>query len=628
MALGFPTCPPDAADASRLYGVDANGCTVLLERIEGGAVGSRHFSTRRACYLEIGPRAREFKIPRIDDALLERIAVDARNPHYTTDGTSLLSHDGTVLVRCLGRARDYRVPEAVTRIADEAFAYNTLMRSIELPEGLLEIGQRAFVSTKLKSIVLPDSLLRVGADAFARCRDLRSVELGRGLEELGGGAFSDCDALERVRIPASLRYFGKGVFRNCNLRARSDALVIEIDPANPRYLIDAHGVLYRAGERGLTLIEALRTMPAEYAIRPGTVRIEDGAFEGSLQLERVDIPAGVVHIGDAAFCKCVNLAQADLPETLVHLGAEAFFHTALEHVRIPAGLEHLGPMALISGEHALLGTPNLGMSAFRVSLGARGGQGVRAAAAAAACLTRPRTSITVQENPRFSLESGFLCEALDGGGVRAVQYVENEPVVRVPRKADAICAYALCGTERTRELHLHDSLAEVDAHGIVMPYPLERLVVERARGNAIELFPALNSFGTYAQNQLCSGGRLDIARLADACDTSLERMQECAEKTRRMLARLANAQFLAKSSREAFRAAVAARLDDAVDRLARTADLDGLRALVELGFIDAGNIMRMLAIANAAHGTAATHFLLEAKRLHFSRAAGADDLEL
>ena len=96
-----------------------------------------------------------------------------------------------------------------------------------VPEGVVEIGHKAFCETKIKEVVLPSTLKKIGSFAFSDCRYLKQVTLPEGLEELGFYALSDT-AIEEINFPRSLRYIDDSVFRGTPFlkRIKDDRFVI------------------------------------------------------------------------------------------------------------------------------------------------------------------------------------------------------------------------------------------------------------------------------------------------------------------------------------------------------------------------------------------------------------------
>ena len=79
-----------------------------------------------------------------------------------------------------------RVHPSVTAIPERAFAGCHQLEQVELPDGLLEIGEYAFNKCiALKRIKIPSTLECIREGAFYKCYQLEEVELGEGLLEIG-----------------------------------------------------------------------------------------------------------------------------------------------------------------------------------------------------------------------------------------------------------------------------------------------------------------------------------------------------------------------------------------------------------------------------------------------------------
>jgi uncharacterized repeat protein (TIGR02543 family) len=78
----------------------------------------------------------------------------------------------------------------VTSIEASAFSNQPTLTSVTLPNGLLEIGQRAFRDSALTSVVIPDSVTTMGLWAF-ESNALTSVVIGNGLAVIPAGGFQN-----------------------------------------------------------------------------------------------------------------------------------------------------------------------------------------------------------------------------------------------------------------------------------------------------------------------------------------------------------------------------------------------------------------------------------------------------
>lgn len=73
----------------------------------------------------------------------------------------------------------------LTIICSQAFCLCGCLARVAFPEGLEEIGLRAFEDSGLEEVVLPSSVRVVHQGAFCKCKRLRHARLNEGLRALG-----------------------------------------------------------------------------------------------------------------------------------------------------------------------------------------------------------------------------------------------------------------------------------------------------------------------------------------------------------------------------------------------------------------------------------------------------------
>lgn len=92
-------------------------------------------------------------------------------------------------------------------IREYTFMDYTELRSIILPVGLTELGERAFYGCGVSQIEFPDSLKVIGPEAFARSK-LKSFIAPAGLRILAYGAFAQCFHLKYAVLNDGLEILG------------------------------------------------------------------------------------------------------------------------------------------------------------------------------------------------------------------------------------------------------------------------------------------------------------------------------------------------------------------------------------------------------------------------------------
>ena len=83
----------------------------------------------------------------------------------------------------------------------------TLVRNLEIPEGVTAIKECAFENLKtIRSVGIPNSVTSIGNYAFRGCSSLTSVTISNSVTSIGNDAFSGCSSLTSVTIPNSVTY--------------------------------------------------------------------------------------------------------------------------------------------------------------------------------------------------------------------------------------------------------------------------------------------------------------------------------------------------------------------------------------------------------------------------------------
>ncbi|VEH03836.1 Autolysin [Slackia heliotrinireducens] len=197
-----------------------------------------------------------------------------------------------------------QLPSGLVSIGDRAFEYNAL-KSVDLAAapGLTTIGNMAFHGNQLQSLVIPDSVTDLGTGAFAM-NALLSLTLSKNVTVIPAGAFSMNIWLSSVTIPDTVTEIGQTAFAGARLTS------LEI-PASVTKIGRKAFHLHRI--TSLTI--------------PGTVKeLGESAFEGTykgLALKSLTLEEGIESIGDRAFKEGL-LETVALPSSLKTLEGEPF----------------------------------------------------------------------------------------------------------------------------------------------------------------------------------------------------------------------------------------------------------------------------------------------------------------
>jgi hypothetical protein len=103
----------------------------------------------------------------------------------------------------------------VTVIFPGAFKGRRDLLTVEIPEGVEEIGDEAFLGCSgLDTVYLPDSITKIGPRAFKECSFLTAVRLPEHVEALHYSVFDACRSLAAIDVPVEITAGSRDLIRH------------------------------------------------------------------------------------------------------------------------------------------------------------------------------------------------------------------------------------------------------------------------------------------------------------------------------------------------------------------------------------------------------------------------------
>merc|ERR1711966_337568 len=186
------------------------------------------------------------------------------------------------------------VPGSVRVLLQDGFKGNRSLEEVVLEEGVVEVGQLAFIGcSSLRHLDFPSTLLKINWEALRGCTSLRELNLPEGITKIGPGAFQSLSALERIRLPSTLNVVAASAFNSC------------------------------ASLRDVIFPDGIRS-------------IRGGAFYQCKSLESIVLPSTLNAIGCWAFFDCNSLRMVELCGGIQMILADAFLKcNLLDHIKVP-----------------------------------------------------------------------------------------------------------------------------------------------------------------------------------------------------------------------------------------------------------------------------------------------------
>ena len=174
------------------------------------------------------------------------------NGKFADDSGRALISGTTLMAVASAGLTSFSVPEGIKYISAAVFSGRRNLSDITLPEGLLTIGNEAFMGTGINSLAIPESVNYIGVKAFSGCSNLVSINLPEKITTINGELFRWCVKLNAVVIPKGVTSINSFAFSKCS------SLTTLVIPANVASL----------GYESFSYCSSLQSLVFESAVPP------------------------------------------------------------------------------------------------------------------------------------------------------------------------------------------------------------------------------------------------------------------------------------------------------------------------------------------------------------------------
>ena len=248
--------------------------------------------------------------------------------------------------------------DSVEKIGESAFNNCINLQTVDFGAGLLEVGAEAFYNCKALNKVNLKNLhfwcnvrfsdeysnpLYYAGALYLNDTLVEELEIPKGVIAIGDYAFYNCKSIKKFIIPSSVKSIGVFVFYD-----------VELEEVHLPSVEEWCETTIKNGSFSLTQdvtkVFMDGKMITDLVIPENVTKIPNFAFKGWWFLESVTLN-NITEIGSGAFSICVKLEEINIPATTKKIGADAFWGcTSLKSVNIENGLEMIDAYAFFCCE--------------------------------------------------------------------------------------------------------------------------------------------------------------------------------------------------------------------------------------------------------------------------------------
>ena len=212
------------------------------------------------------------------------------------------------------------------------------VKKVVMPEGITEVGDWAFRSSKVEEVELPTAVTKFGQKAFYYSKLATLTADLSNLTEFSISTVEGTPWLTNLLVEGNIKYAGN--IAVCLSGIPSGALVFKEGTTiiADKFSSSAPSYSYRP-------LSAVTSVEFPSTLKVIGARAFTPQYSGDNLSCPITIPEGVVSIGDGAFSNNTTLTSVSLPSTLETIGTQAFYYCPITSVNIGAHVTTIGDYA-------------------------------------------------------------------------------------------------------------------------------------------------------------------------------------------------------------------------------------------------------------------------------------------
>ena len=205
----------------------------------------------------------------------------------------------------------------------EVVGYNGATTELAIPaeylgKAVTSIRSSAFAgNTNLTYVFIPDTVTNIGNRAFKGCTSLNTVIMSKSVKVVGVEAFAET-ALTDIVLPDSLESLGRSSFEDTPMKSMTLPFVGGSRTTSNPFIGYIFGALTYSGNAAY-----VPTTLTSVTVSGSAGTVPAYAFYGVESLTSVTVKSGVASIGNSAFSGCASLTEVYIAATVTAIEANA-----------------------------------------------------------------------------------------------------------------------------------------------------------------------------------------------------------------------------------------------------------------------------------------------------------------
>lgn len=235
--------------------------------------------------------------------------------------------------------------EGLIELQDESFQGCTAIANVVLPDTVISIGEGVFDGCEsLKSIKL-SKRIKIIPNRLLNMTQLIHLDLPEGVIEIGNDAFAET-SITSLTLPSTLK----------TIQPRAFVSMYELTNiiATNEQFVSIDGVLFTSDLKEL-LLYPINKKGFRYEIPNGTIRLAPYSFYLNSHVIEVILPNSLIQIGESTFQLTQNIDRIMVPNSVKKIGGECFSGMRnLNQLVLGSGLEELVGIGHFSNNSKLI----------------------------------------------------------------------------------------------------------------------------------------------------------------------------------------------------------------------------------------------------------------------------------